>query len=211
MKGKLGILFMFLGTVLLGMALSLFLYNTAEARQAKEASISLLPQLLREIQEEHTAPTEPTLPPILPGTPEEFIDPAAYEMKVADIDGHGYIGFLSIPDLALELPVMSDWDYRKLQIAPCRYSGNLLSGDLVLMAHNYNAHFGKLNQLTPGARLSFTDMDGQVTRYEVVAVEVLPPNAIEDMVAGDFDLTLFTCTYGGRSRVTVRCDRVAEQ
>ena len=28
------------------------------------------------------------------------------------------------------------------------------------------------------------------------------------MTAGDFDLTLFTCTYGGKSRVTLRCDRV---
>ena len=31
--------------------------------------------------------------------------------------------------------------------------------------------------------------------------------AVEEMTAGEYDLTLFTCTYGGQSRVTVRCDR----
>lgn len=28
------------------------------------------------------------------------------------------------------------------------------------------------------------------------------------MTSGDYPLTLFTCTYGGKSRITVRCDAV---
>ena len=44
----------------------------------------------------------------------------------------------------------------------------------------------------------------------MVALEILQPTAVEEMTAGEFDLTLFTCTYGGKSRVTVRYDRVAE-
>ena len=50
-------------------------------------------------------------------------------------------------------------------------------------------------------------MDGVVTNYEVVGLDVLVPTAVEEMTAGDFDLTLFTCTYGGQSRVAVYCDR----
>ena len=54
-------------------------------------------------------------------------------------------------------------------------------------------------------------MDGKVWKYEVAAVDILAPTDVEDMTAGDYDLTLFTCTYGGKSRVTVRCQRAAEE
>ena len=44
----------------------------------------------------------------------------------------------------------------------------------------------------------------------MVDQEILEPTMIEDLKAGNWDLTLFTCTLGGRTRVTVRCDRVIE-
>ena len=110
--------------------------------------------------------------------------------------------------LVPELPVMAEWDDTRLKLAPCRYSGSTKTDDLVIAAHNYARHFGGLQTLQPGDAVWFTDMDGVVTAYEVAAVEVLQPTAVEEMTAGEYDLTLFTCTYGGRSRVTVRCDRV---
>ena len=122
------------------------------------------------------------------------------------IDGYLCIGCLSIPSLGLELPVMSDWSYPQLKLSPCRYSGSTGTGDLVICAHNYARHFGKLKTLSEGAEVYFTDMDGMTRRYEVAAVEILPPTDLENMTAGEYDLTLFTCTYGGQSRVTVRCD-----
>jgi sortase A len=51
-------------------------------------------------------------------------------------------------------------------------------------------------------------MDGNTTAYEVVGKDVLDPTAVEVMTSGEYDLTLFTCTYGGASRVTVYCDLV---
>ena len=81
---------------------------------------------------------------------------------------------------------------------------------MVLMAHNYNSHFGRISQLDLGDTVVFTDMDGNVVQYEVVGEDLLDPTAVEEMTSGDFDLTLFTCTYGGGSRVTVYCDRVSE-
>ncbi|MGN0969549.1 MAG: sortase, partial [Evtepia sp.] len=51
----------------------------------------------------------------------------------------------------------------------------------------------------------FTDADGNQFRYTVAQVETLAKTAVEEMAAGDWDLTLFTCTLGGQTRVTVRC------
>ena len=53
--------------------------------------------------------------------------------------------------------------------------------------------------------VTITDVDGHIFAYEVISLESLMPTAVEEMESGDWDLTLFTCTVGGRTRVVVRC------
>ena len=202
---RLGKYCMILGALMLVSALVLFLYNRQEAARAKAAADPLMPQLMEQIQQNaDDYVTEPTIPVDLPQIGPETAPSA---MKTVEIDGHAYIGYLTIPRLNLELPMMADWSYPQLRIAPCRYAGTIAGEDLVLMAHNYARHFGKISTLTPGDPVYFTDMDGVVTAYQVVASDVLQPQAVEEMTAGLYDLTLFTCTYGGKTRVTVYCDR----
>ena len=52
-------------------------------------------------------------------------------------------------------------------------------------------------------------MDDQVVSFQMVEQETLEPTDEEAMTSGDWDLTLFTCTPGGQTRVTVRFQRVA--
>ena len=40
--------------------------------------------------------------------------------------------------------------------------------------------------------------------------EILQPGDVEEMLSGGWALTLFTCTLGGRTRVTVRCEEAAD-
>ena len=194
MKSKAGTICMLLGAVLLLAALSLFLWNQREDSAAGAASEKALPQIIAQMEAQN-GEEESSLP-----------DPYDPTMTEVEIDGYLYIGCLSIPSLGLELPVMSDWSYPQLKLSPCRYSGSTGTGDLVICAHNYARHFGKLKTLSEGAEVYFTDMDGMTWRYEVAVVEILPPTDLENMTAGEYDLTLFTCTYGGQSRVAVRCD-----
>jgi sortase A len=200
---------MFLGAALIFGALSLFLHNQREDNAAEKVTVELMPQLMEVIEEMEASATEPATYEQPVGTPLEYLDPSAFVMTEVEINGYAYIGYLSIPALELELPIMADWDYPRLQIAPCRYTGSVRGEDLVLMAHNYASHFGNISQLAPGDSVIFTDMDGIMTVYEVVAQDILDPHAVEEMTSGEFDLTLFTCTYGGKSRVTVYCDRVS--
>ena len=201
MRTKIGTICMILGTVLMLSALSLFLYNQHEAAQAQLQATELLPQLMAAIQES----SETAIPGGMAPTP---LEPTTSGMKEINIDGYDYIGCLSIPKLELELPVMASWDYKRLKIAPCRYTGTINKGNLVLMAHNYSYHFGGLSKLSNGDMVYFTDVTGKLTRYQVVAQDILVPTAVEEMAASGFDLTLFTCTYGGKSRVTVYCNCV---
>ena len=130
------------------------------------------------------------------------------EMLATQVDGYDCIGILSIPVLELELPVLTDWSYAKLKIAPCHYFGSYYEKDFVIAAHNYQSHFGRLSDLQPKDLILFTDISGTVHCYEVVLLETLPADATEEMITSGFDLSLYTCTPGGANRVTVRCNVV---
>ena len=199
MKIRLSTIFIAAGFLLFLAALGLFFHNEKIQEDAAKASENLMPQIVEAIKIEQENPREP-----------EAVPPEEKEMISVGIDGQNYIGFIGIPALEIELPVMEDWDYEKLKIAPCRYSGSVYTDDFVVMAHNYKKHFGKLSQLVSGDTVSFTNMEGETTCYEVVSAEVLPENAVEEMTSGDFDLTIFTCTYTGESRIAVRCDKISE-
>ena len=79
-------------------------------------------------------------------------------------------------------------------------------GDLVTCRARGKFRYQKITPLV-GDKVIFTDMDGVVTHYQVVALDILQPTAVEEMTAGAYDLTLFTCTYDSGSRLTVRCEQ----
>jgi sortase A len=131
-------------------------------------------------------------------------------MSIVEIDGYGYIGYLTVPALNMSLPIMAEWDYTRLKIAPCRQFGTAAGNDLVIAGHNYTSNFGNLKTLQVGDAVYFTDVDGKVISYEVSATEILQPTQVEEMRNSSWDLTLYTCTYGGRERVTIRCKQVQQ-
>ena len=106
------------------------------------------------------------------------------------------------------LPVLTDWSYIKLKKAPCHYYGSYYEKDFVIAAHNYESHFGELSELQDDDIVIFTDASVTVHYYEVILLETLPDDATKEMITSGFDLSLYTCTLGGGSRVTVRCSLV---
>lgn len=209
MPKKAGIIFVTLGVVLILSALLFFLYNGLEDRRAGQQAESLMDEIHSAMTEE----TDPTIKPTEIGIeitmPTETL-PA--EMPVVMIDGYDYIGYLSIPALELELPVMAEWDYSRLKIAPCRHFGSSRTDDLVIAAHNYKTHFGSLSKLESGAEVIFTDMDGIENRYVLMKdPKTLAPDAVDAVQNSGYDLVLYTCTPGGATRVVAFCDRVMEE
>lgn len=204
---------MVLGLALIIGSLALSAYNQKQDNTARDSVAGLLPELIQQIEantdtEQDLASEEDVYSDPALQVPVELLPEAVKKMTEVEIDGHKYIGYLSLPTLGMDFPIMSTWSYPQLNIAPCRFTGSVRGENLVLMAHNYQSHFGKISQLSPGDSVIFTDMDGVVTYYTVVGEDILAPTDVEEMISGDFDLTLFTCTYGGASRVTVYCDIV---
>ena len=214
MPKKAGILFIIVGAVLILSALLLFLYNTYDGMRAgQDAELALGDVQAAIAANQASRTTEPTADvaettPTEETEPEETLDP---EMPVTYINGNGYIGYLLIPDLELGLPVMDTWSESKLNVAPCRQFGSTRTDDLVIAAHNFATHFGKLSTLKDGADVYFTDMDGIEIHYSLTKMETLSPYSIEEVQYSGHDLVLYTCTPGGASRVVAFCDRVEEK
>ena len=216
MKNKRGMILIVGGVLLIAAALILTGYNMWDERRAKQEADALVVQLKNAISAQHPVEESPTDTVVqeesdaiteVPKLPVYVLNPDM-EMPIKTIDAEDYIGVLEVPSLELVLPIISEWSYPALKVSPCRYKGSAYKDNLVIAAHNYRSHFGRLEDLQEGEEILFTDMDGNVFRYQVALTEILIPTAIEEMTNGEWDLTLFTCTLGGQYRVTVRCDRV---
>ncbi len=191
MKRKIAITFMSVGILLIAVSMGLLVYNNYEDKNAHTNTEIIVEKIRQNIAESELK--------------EKPDDPFDTEMKVKEIDGYGYIGYLTIPAIDLDLPVMSEWDYARLKISPCRYFGSTKTDNLVIAAHNYESHFGSLDSLTPGDTVIFTDMDAKKHRYKVKSVELLMPTDVDKVKNTGDDLILYTCTYSRAKRITVRC------
>ena len=154
-KNSKGNLLIILGILLLAAAAGLAGYNLLDARRAQKAAEEITDQLISEIDSK-VEDGKTAVPYVDPNTP----------MPVEVIDGYEYIGVLEIPSEGLSLPVMEEWDYTRLKISPCRFTGSYYSDDLVICAHNYMKHLGPLLQIGIGEEIYFTNVEGLSCRAD---------------------------------------------
>ncbi|MDO4324245.1 MAG: sortase [Lachnospiraceae bacterium] len=196
------------GLLLIAAALLLVLYNLRENDRAGRASAEIVKKLEETIDNDGPdALKDDGADQDAAGTGAE----QGQELPTVEIDGYQYIGILEIPCLSLKLPVMAEWDYERLKISPCRYSGSCYLDDMVICAHNYAKHFSPVKWLEIGEEVYFITVDGRVNRYQVSNRETVQPTAVEEMIDNTreaWDLTLFTCNTSGLTRCAVRCERI---
>ena len=200
MKDKrrlIGNILLITGLLLLLGAGGLYFYNMVESNRQKEASDEAVERVRTEISRavesrDNSTPTDTS---------------EVTELEPVTIDGSPYDGYLTIPRIELEMAVYDTWNDSYLKQSVCRYYGSPYTNDLIIAGHNYRSGFGKLKTLTPGDEVYFTDMSGNVIKYVVSLTEVIDGTDIDGMISGGWDLSLYTCTYGGEARFTVRCTR----
>lgn len=213
-----GALLMWLGGILMVAALGLAAYNAWDEYRAAAAANAVVVELAQMTERpaepqpsgtpQQPAPSVGETAPSVTETPEEVPDYVLYPEKVmpmAQVNGYDCLGIVEIPALGRTLPVLESCTDSSLKIAPGCYYGSVYQKDMVIAGHNYTSHFAKLRSLKAGDPVYFTDLDGNRFCYEVADLETLEPTDIEGMTTGDWDMTLFTCTYGNRHRLAVRC------
>lgn len=196
MRKNNGVIPMVAGLLLLLSALAVLFYNQAQnykAGQLAQVRLEALQTAMAYNDGYALNPQQITAPSI--------------QQNALELDGEHYIGYLTIPTLELELPVMSDWDYEKLKIAPCRQFGTAKTDDLVIAAHNYKMHFARLVDLKQGDEVLFYEVDGTINRYNVEKVDTLKPTEVDRVKNSENALILYTCTYSGKARTAVFCSK----
>ena len=191
------------GLLLIAAALLLTVYNIRESDRAgaeSEEMVVRMESLTAALPERLETEKKEPVP--------EYKKNPEMEMPTVEVNGQECVGMIEIPALGLKLPVISEWSDAKLKKAPCRYSGSAYLKNMIIAGHNYRTHFSGIKRLNTGDSVVFTDADGNVFSYEVAEIETVGGYDIEKMEAGDWDLTLFTCTIGGQTRVTIRLERV---
>ncbi|MBR5315781.1 MAG: sortase [Firmicutes bacterium] len=196
MRHKIGKSFVIIGIVMIVIALAIGAVSIFNGYQAGKKSDALGAQMMEQIGT------------LTPGEIPDYILNPDMDMPTVDIDGESCIGILEIPAIGKKLPVIDEWSYEKLRVAPCRYAGTAYKKDMILAAHNWQAHFGLLTDLDFGDKVIFADAAGNVFNYEVVDIEILQPTAVKEMKSGEWDLTLFTCDYSITKRIAVRCMQI---
>lgn len=139
------------------------------------------------------------------GTIPDYVLNPDMDMSEVDVDGISCIGTLEIPRLDLNLCVTSICSDENMKQLPCRYYGSIYKNNMVIIAHNYWFHFGRLYTLKSGDEVIFTDVSGNQFKYSVDAMDVVSPESVADVTNGKWPLTLVTCTLDSQNRIVVRC------
>ena len=210
MKRKAGVLFILVGLVALVIAGGLWLNNSLEDETAAKSSEIIAQAFLEKLPNDSSHDTLHDNVPgdILPDDENTSHPVSDIDMEHILIDGVKYIGIINIPRFDLNLPVRMNWSYEALKLTPCRYSGNITDNTLVISAHNYSAHFADIGRMRLGDTIIITDVNSFDHTYEVVVVFTVDPESVYEVTHSIYDLTLFTCTFGGQARVVVRANRV---
>lgn len=146
------------------------------------------------------------------------IDTKTYKSK----DGVEYTteGILKIPKIGIEYPILSATSPELLFVSINKYHPKDLKpneiGNYCIVGHYYEngKMFGKLHKLKNGDKAELTDLSGNTVTYQVYDKKVIEPTDVSctsQMVARDMqirELTLITCTNGGKQRLVVKLREV---
>lgn len=191
---KRGLLILLFGLLLIGVALGMHLLQEKQDSLAGETAALLLEQL------------ELDRPIVQPDATQSEPEKPSTQMPEKVYLGYHMLGSIQIPSVGIRLPVLDNWDAQMLKAAPCRYTGSILTGDMIIMGHNYKSHFTPLHYVAVGDKVIFTDVQGVIYYYNVSAIEQLH-RAEGELLPSEYPLTLFTCSPGGLNRLVIRCEK----
>ena len=125
------------------------------------------------------------------------------------------VAVLNIPKLGINYPVLSESTEELLKISLCKFWGPEANevGNYCIVGHNYKnkKFFGRLNELENGDIVELTDLTGRMLQYEVYDQYIVEPEDVSctsQLTDGKKEVTLITCTNGGKQRRVIKATEV---
>lgn len=188
----------------------------------KNASEAISQDMLSEFKSDASTSDEPLIVALNDTDILEEENPNAgtgdtYNGSYTDSEGitYTYESVLSIPSIGIEYPVLSDTDDELLKISLNKFWGGSPNsvGNYCIVGHNYRSGkmFGRLSMLKNGDTVDLTDLSGNTLTYSVYNIYVVDPDDVSctsQITNGAREMTLITCTNGGKQRLIVKCREV---
>lgn len=121
------------------------------------------------------------------------------------------VAVLNIPKLGINYPVLSESTEELLKISLCKFWGPNPNeiGNYCIVGHNYKnkKFFGRLNELENGDIIELTDLTGRMIKYQVYDEYIVEPEDVSctsQLTNGKKEVTLITCTNGGKQRRVIK-------
>lgn len=224
---------LFLSVFLICLLFSYYIYAEYDRNKSEEVSKEILAEIKEQVDNTVKKDENDKIVVILevPGTQEDNedktenqnnnqtktnntkIDTKTYTSK----DGVKYTteAILKIPKINIEYPVLSATSDALLFVSLNKYWGpqpNEL-GNYCIVGHYYEngKMFGKLHKLKNGDKAELTDLSGNTLKYQVYNKYVVEPTdtrCTSQLTDGRKELTLITCTNGGKQRLVVKLRQV---
>ncbi len=128
------------------------------------------------------------------------------ESACVNYQGTDYTAILELPVHSVKLPVAAVWDRRAAVFTPCRFTGNLYAGTFVIGGADADGQFDFVSKVDIGERVTVTNMQGEVFRYQVADVKHAKNAKIETLLQDDYDLVLFAEIRKTGEVILVRCN-----
>lgn len=132
-----------------------------------------------------------------------------------EIKGNKVIGIIKIPKVELEYPILETTTKETLNLSITKFWGKDINeiGNVTLAGHNNlsGVMFGKIKKLEEGDIIELTDIQNTTLKYKVFKTYIIDPNDISCILPEDEntrEVTLITCTTGGKERYIVKAREI---
>ena len=211
--------FQFIASIILVFIFSgWYIYSEIEKNSAEAVSQDIL-NGISIVNDDETTSDEPLIVAmddteiVEDQTPKQILD-GTYTDEYGNT--YKYESILNIPSLGVEYPVLSETSEELLKISLNKFWGGSPNsvGNYCIVGHNYKSGkmFGKLAQINNGDIIKLTDLSGNTLNYKVYNKYIVYPEDVactSQITNGLKEMTLITCTNGGKQRLIVKCREAA--
>ena len=148
------------------------------------------------------AQLEQVMPGRMAGFMEEY---TVMDMPVYQLGGKEFSGVLDVPAFGARLPIGNEWDKELVTSYPCRFSGTVYDGTLVIGGSDQEGQLSFLERIDLGDIVAVTDMTGMAFTSVVEKVERSKTAQANVLMDEDAALTLFARDSYALDYVIVRC------
>ena len=181
---------LFLGCAAVFISLALILFLQVQTRQAERTNKEIV-QIMESI---------------LIDRREGTIDPGQEaEMPALEIQNDDFVALLEIPSYGLKLPVADTWNRKKVMSHPCRFSGSVYHGTLVIGGFDQAGQFDFFERISNEETILVTDMAGYEYAFVVHSVERSSSAEAEILHDEEADLTIFVRDAQLLEYIILRC------